>query len=352
MKNWILALGALSLMGSACNPIVLDPLTDAPREDTPVVPQMNGGHGAHPVLAMRGGDVNWQENYISSPKVGPPWSDPDSLVLFFGSEAQECSNPVLAENCSSDHQTFWQLVLGIPPELARPGLIDLTDQRISAYRTMSNYYGAPECLASGEEGPSEWGTLELISDGTTALKAKLLGVPMGGVVVNGVLLGGGNLDGEYIGQICGALAAVASPTPALAIRGADLSPSPTLGDHPADDSLVIFLGTLPDTCGDPWAAANCKTANRLSFTLPVALQKPGVISLSDPAIAATYTVAAASGGTSACGLPAGPIEFGTVEILDINDNWLSFRIYQSTSFYTSLTTALFFDGLYAAPICP
>ena len=328
---------------------MLDPLNDTQSPATLAEP-IPLSHGV--VLAMRGGDVNWQENFALSPMGGKPWSDPDSLVLFFSLDAQECSNPVLAGHCSTD-APFWQLVLGIPPELARPGLIDLSDQRITEYTSITEFTGAMPCSSSGDEGTSQWGNLELINDGS-ALSAKLRDFPKFGPGEGpkvGQISYPQNIDGDYTAQTCGTLAPLAPSTPALAIRGADLSPSPADFHITPADSLAVFFGTLPDTCQDPWAAADCTKATRLSFTLPLALQKPGVISLADPAIAATYT-AAAAGGTSACGLPTGPLELGTVEILSLDADGLTFKIYKSTAFDTTLTRPLFLDGLYHAPICP
>jgi hypothetical protein len=352
MKSWILTVGALAMVGGACNAVTLEPLEGAPSAEDPVAPGAPSAvQGAHPVLAMRAGDVNWEEMKIPSTLLVRPWSDPDTLVLFFSSDAQECSTPVLAARCN-DEGRFWQFVIGIPPELARPGLIDLAQPRINQYMLTANNSDAPSCMVSGRAGPGQWGTVELIGDGSTTLSVKLRDVPVEmGATVDGVNMGPYDFNGDYAGEICGALPPILPPTPALAIRGADLTASPAGGSPPAPDSLVVFLGTLPDTCQDPWAAADCTTATRLSFTLPAALQKPGVISLSDPAIAATYTVAAAI-GTSACGLPGGPLEYGTVEILGSDAAGLTFKVYKSSARYTAMTRGLYFDGLYRASICP
>lgn len=341
MKNWILALGALSVVGSGCSPVVLEPLQGTQSPESPAVPATTsgGGAGGPTLLAMRGGDVIWNANSSFSPENTEPWSNPDSLVLFFSIDPQECSAPVLARRCTGA-APFWQLVIAIPPELDHPGSIDLQDYRINVYWAASLPDGTMACGNGEYLGPLFAGTLEIISDGSTSLSVKL----SDGVNVNGTVI-----DGDYTGQLCGALPPVSPPTPALAIRGVDLPAAPGGGATPDPDSLVVFLGTLPDTCQDPWAAADCTTASRLTFTLPLALQKPGLINLSDPAIAATYTVAA-SLGSSSCGQPSGPFANGTIEILSSDAGGLTFKVYQS--FPGATSPSLAFDGLYSASICP
>lgn len=120
---------------------------------------------------------------------------------------------------------------------------------------------------------------------------------------------------------------------------------------PATDSLVVFLGSLPDACQEPWFTINCSTGPRLTFTLPLALQTPGVINLSDPAIAAADIVEASTGGAS-CAPPAGPLLNGTVEILSSDAGGLTFKVYQSSSDNLAPGWWLAFDGLCSASFCP
>jgi hypothetical protein len=345
MKNWILALGALSLAGAACNPIVLEPLKGTQTTDPGPAPKS--------MLAMRAGDVNWDLNKSPiGPGGSPPWTDPDSLVLFFSTDSQECSDPVLARRCVGAGP-FWQAVIAIPSNLAHPGLISLQDPRITVYAAISFIDGAVECSGGGHQGPSFSGTLELISDGSSTLSVKLTdGVQaFGESTVNGVHKGPLILDGEYTGMLCGALPPAAPPAPALAFHGADLPADPGGSAPPDADAVVVFLGTLPDTCQDPWAAADCTSDLRLKFTLPAALQKPGVLSLSDPALAARYTVPASPGSAGCAESSAAPVN-GTVEILTSDAAGLTFKVYQSFVDVTATSGFLYFDGLYSAPICP
>lgn len=348
MKNWILALGALSVV-SGCSPIVLEPLSGTQAAETPVVPgaPMVGGDGGNIVLALRAADVNWQSGGSALPYL-PAW-EPDSLVLFFSTDAQQCGQPLLGQRCLGSGP-FWQEVLVIPPVLAHPGLIDLTDSRISEYSTATLPAESVTCSGGGYSGPGRRGTLELIGDGSPMLTAKLTNVRsiMSNAIVDGVDQGVISLDGVYTGQLCGTLPTY-PPIPALAIRGVDAPPgsgTPT----PAADSLLVALGTLPDTCADPWAAADCTLASRLTFTLPAALQKPGVIDLSDPAIAAAVTLHASS-GSSVCEPPSGPFTQGKIEIVSIDAGGLTFRVYQASTPASDIAP-VFFDGLYSATICP
>jgi hypothetical protein len=348
MKNWILALGALSVV-SGCSPIVLEPLSGTQAAETPVVPGTPtvGGDGGNIVLAQRASDVNWQTGEGFWPSL-PPWQ-PDSLVLFFSTDAQQCAQPLLGQRCLGSGQ-FWQEVIIVPPVLAHPGLIDLTDSRISEFSTATLPDGSATCGGGGYSGPGRSGTLELIGDGASTLSAKLTDVEsiMSHSIVDGVDQGLISLDGVYTGQLCGALPSY-PPTPALAIRGAD-APAGSGTPTPAADSLLVALGTLPDTCADPWAADDCTLASRLTFTLPAALQKPGMIDLSDPAIAASVT-RRASGGSSVCEPPSGPFTQGTIEILSSDAAGLTFKVYQAFT-PPSDSAPVFFDGLYSATICP
>ncbi|MEP7125631.1 MAG: hypothetical protein ABJE95_32170 [Byssovorax sp.] len=349
MKSWIMALGALTLAGTACNPVVLEPLKGAQSTGTGSTAAAGGGPGEVVMLAARAGDIAWSSDGLFG--MNAPWSNPDSLVLLFSSDPQQCSGPVLTPRCSGVG-TFWQAVVAIPPELAHPGMISVADPRINVYAAESFPDGSPTCGGGAFEGPILSGTIELVSNGSSALSVKLSGgvQVLGASTANGVVQPPIVLDGEYTAEICGALAPETPPTPALAVLEPNLSPPPGGGMAPAD-SLVVFAGTLPNTCQDPWAAADCTSASRLTFTLPAALQKPGVVSLSDPAIGAAYTVSA-PGGSSTCTQPSGPLTNGTVEILSVDASGLTFKVYQSFTDSAATGGWYYFDGLYSAAICP
>jgi hypothetical protein len=343
MNRWIIALGVLSMVGSGCSPVVLEPINGAPAAETPVVSGSSSGGGAsgNVVLAIRGGDVNWQDNFDLPPSTGKIWTDPDTLVLFFSSDPQECANPVLAGRCTGA-TPFWQTIIAIPPELARNGPIDLHDPRISGYSVLTISDGSLTCGRGGGAGPLFAGTLTLTGAGSPSLSVTLEGVNTVGSVP---------LDGVYTPQVCGALPPVSPPTAAFAFHGADLPPAPAGGPTPDADSLVVFVGNMPDACTDPWFTINCTNSPRLMFTLPLALQAPGVIDLADPAIAAKFIVEAVTSG-GACAPPGGPFLNGKIEILTSDAGGLTFKVSRSSSETTSKIAWLAFDGLYSASICP
>ena len=195
MKSWILALGALAVVESGCSPVVLDPLEE--NEATPLGPILFGTPmPANSVLAFRGGDVNWNDNCNLALMKGKFWSDPDSRVLFFSGDTQQCSDPVLAARCGV--MTFWQTILAIPPELDVPGVIDLQDPRVRMYNVMSNPEDSPTCGGGGMVGGvlsvEHSSTLEIIDDGLISLTVKVRGV---------VSIQGNALDGDYHAHICG-----------------------------------------------------------------------------------------------------------------------------------------------------
>ena len=348
MKNWILALAALTVVGSGCSPIVLEPL-ESHESLTPIDDE--GAAASSSLLAIRAGDAVWTykgSDFLDGKPwtFGKPWSDPDSLVLFFSSDIQECSDPLLAPRCTSP-APFWQTVVVIPPELARPGLLELRDPRVIGYSRVTFFDGSIDCGGGAGLGPILSGTLEIISSGPSSLSVKLRD---GVKNVDGTVL-----DGDYTAQLCGVPPLVSTPTPALAIRGVDLPPAPGStppggGETLDPDTLFVFLGTVPATCQDPWSSADCSTGSRLTFRLPLSLQQPGLIDLSDPAIAATYTLAG-SVSSSTCGQPSGAFEGGTIEILSSDANGLSFKVHGSYSDVTA-DGPFGLDGLYAASICP
>jgi hypothetical protein len=342
MNRWIIALGALSMVGSGCSPVVLEPLNGAQGPITPVVSgtTTGGGSSGSLVLAMRGGDVNWQDNFALAATKGPIWTDPETLVLFFSGDDQECANPVLAGRCTGA-APFWQAIIAIPPELDRDAPIDLHDPRINAYSVVTDMDGSLTCGGGGGFGPILSGTVVITGRGT----------PSPSLSLHGVKRIGGDLDGEYTAQLCGSWPAAAPPTPAYAFHGGDLPPEPGGGPTPPVDSLVVFLGTLPDACTDPWFMVSCTAGARLTFTLPLALQTPGMIDLWDPAISAKYITQASTGG-SACAPPAGPLPYGTLEILSSDAGGLTFKIFQSSWDTAPLSSWIGFDGLYSASICP
>ncbi|XYH98719.1 hypothetical protein ACMHYB_02850 [Sorangium sp. So ce1128] len=165
MKRFLVAIGLMAIVSTGCEEIVFVPVLDGehpsnpdstppPEDDDPPVPS---------AVAMRAGDL-------------PPdfefrlWEDPDTLILVFNSDVQECPPTVIEATC--DNAPIWQLMLTLPPELDAPGLIDLSDDRIRFRETLSE--NANGCSFGGGAGTLGYrGTLEIVSTDETSLFVKL-----------------------------------------------------------------------------------------------------------------------------------------------------------------------------------
>lgn len=125
MRSRLMTLGvlALALAGGGCRAIALDGLSDAGA----------GQAQNHTALAMRYADV--PSDSMTFTTIGASPIDPNSLVLFFVNPGQQCAHPGIGSNCPQGGTgcaavPSQQFVLTIPPELDKPGLIDLYDSRI------------------------------------------------------------------------------------------------------------------------------------------------------------------------------------------------------------------------------
>ncbi|MGK4005487.1 hypothetical protein WMF31_22875 [Sorangium sp. So ce1036] len=173
------------MMSSGCHEIWLDPIQggtwgDAPNptapdetEDDVDEPEddMYVGDPTVHVIAKRGSDVEPGSMPIS---LDPSWQTPDTLVLIFTNEAHACDEPVIpmqvGVTCDRAHD--WYFILKIPPELNEPGLIDLSDARISFRKEIM----FPDCGGGGGMGFGHGGTLEIVSNDETSLLVRLSGV--------------------------------------------------------------------------------------------------------------------------------------------------------------------------------
>ncbi|XXX77548.1 hypothetical protein WMF30_02070 [Sorangium sp. So ce134] len=193
MKRFIVSLGMLAIASAGCDEIVFVPELDwtdpsdpgSTPPDTPPNPE-DADPPVPGAVAVRAGDV--------PPDFGfGMWDDPDTTLLIFDSDAQECVPTVIQATC--DNAPIWQLILSIPPEidLGTPGLIDLTDKRISFREALSEDRSG--CAFGGGVGALSGyrGTLEIVSSDETSLLVKLRGAGMNGQ---------GN--GDYTVERCGA----------------------------------------------------------------------------------------------------------------------------------------------------
>ncbi|MDC3961730.1 hypothetical protein [Polyangium jinanense] len=337
MKHCMAALGTLAMMSSGCEAIVLGPV-EARHSETVVGPNPPDPHPN--AIAMRVAELTllpdtphgvFEPQYQEIP-------DPDALVLFFSDSLQECSQPVIESGTPVPAciDPFWQLFLVIPPELNRPGVIDLQDRRIFSYLGVS----LPSCGGATESyGHGFVGTLEIVESDATSVSVKLntgtLPPPYPDV------------DGDYTATFCSTAPPPSPPSPALAVQGENLA-TPPGGASPDPDALYLFLGTEPGSCQDPWSPIDCTHTSRVMLRLPPSLQTPGIIDLTDPAIAASYWRGSAPGCNDAT--DTGPFAGGTIEILSIDAGEVLCKVYGSA---TPLDWGSFnADGLYAATLCP
>ncbi|WP_438004457.1 hypothetical protein WME89_37575 [Sorangium sp. So ce321] len=373
MKRWITAIGTVAMMNGGCDPIVLVPVEPQPveAEEEPPPPSPNA-------LAMRAGDwplppvaspASFTEftSYLFHPKpsLGHPPPHPDSLVLVFSESVQECSQPVLRPSTElpadpdADTHDFWQVILVIPPELNRPGLIDLRDDRIGTYL---GFWNSPYAGGIGSSGGSgEWTsviigttivpgkrekTLEIVSSDASSVSVKLdWGDPP---------FDGGNINGDYTATYCGDAPPVSPPLPGLVLQGGRHQATPQGDDPtPAFDpaALHLVLGTAATSCEQPSPPIGCTGTSRMSLSLPPELQRPGLIDLTDPAVHASFSVSTRSAADCVTeNLISGSFTGGTVDILSIDASGVSARVYGS---YTEFNWGgIDVDGLYAASMCP
>ncbi|KYF52719.1 hypothetical protein BE08_13140 [Sorangium cellulosum] len=331
----------LTMMTGGCDPIVFHPVEPEPPEEPP--PSLNA-------IAMRASD--WMlalggltSSLEAAEDLLDPAPHPDSLVLFFSDSPQECSHPLNKPPtpCTADTRQYWQVILVVPPELNRPGLIDLRDRRIRIYtaEVASNCTGLLTFSAgsSSSSGGEREKTLEIVSSDASSVSVTL--------DWGELPLGWAHVDGDYAAMYCGAAPLVSPPSPGLALTGAR-GPRPPDGVEPDPDALQLILGSGAVACEDLLSRGDCSGGSRVTLSLPTSLQQPGIIDLTDPAIDASFAVSRGSAESCERYDPlTGSFDGGTVEILSIDEGGVLARVYGS---YTR--SGFNADGLYSASICP
>ncbi|WP_437734541.1 hypothetical protein [Sorangium sp. So ce1335] len=188
MKRMILALGVMAIASTGCDEIVFEPVFDWTSPSDPVTPPSPSEpeEDVEPptpsAIAMRAGDA---------PPDSPYWGmdDPDTLILAFNSDVQECPPTAIKATC--ENAPMWQLILTIPSDLVVPGLIDLSDRRIFFSESLS--LADPSCAFGGGAGTGYRGTLEIVTSDETSMFVKLRGAGMRDQV-----------NGDYTVERCGA----------------------------------------------------------------------------------------------------------------------------------------------------
>ena len=322
MNQLIMAAAAILLASSGCKPIVFYSIQEdqgsgpGPSQSGPSGGGVGGGISA---LAMRGADA---------PVSFDSTMDPETLVLFFASTPLQCAEPALTfpDPCAGAPAS-WQFILSIPPELNRPGVVDLADPRIGFSYTIR----FADCGGgSGWSVGGHWGTLTILSVDDDSVSVQLSGTAASATVT---------FDGDYVAERCGPAPVTPPPSPVVATFGAGLSGNPSSGTGPqADpDALYIFGGTSPGTCSEPVPTVDCQSNRQFVFSLPASLRVPGVINLNDPLIDAIHSTPYTS-----CG-PA-TFDAGTLEITSIDASHIAYAITGAGP------SGL--NGLYEGAICP
>jgi hypothetical protein len=83
--------------------------------------------------------------------------DPERIYITLGSQKPRCEAPFEGGGCGS-----WKVAFGLPPELLKPGVIELADPRLNSYSSSSGPdRGGGDC--SGGAGSFFDGTVEIVS---------------------------------------------------------------------------------------------------------------------------------------------------------------------------------------------
>jgi len=121
--------------------------------------------------------------------------------------------------------------------------------------------------------------------------------------------------------------------------------SSSSGGGPDPNTLYIAISNTPEVCAEPYAAEPCGNNYRVSFGIPVALQKVGIIALNDPSIISYYSWSGLADNTGQCPGGGGSFIDGELEITSID----------ATHVQGILTNTNTFDfdanGVFDAPRC-
>lgn len=189
---WIGVLGALSLVATGCNGIVVDPLQSDPSG---VIGDENGGGGGGgdgdtpSALVMLASQWTTQGSPTDFHPTFPEDVAPDDVVFVFTSETRECAAPLVQIDLSSPATqdpagcadlAFWQVVLVVPSErledLTQGAVLDFQDAGIATYEARWN----EDCGGGYGDAPSGLpGTLQLVSADEQTVTVNLTIDPLG-----------------------------------------------------------------------------------------------------------------------------------------------------------------------------
>ncbi len=113
---------------------------------------------------------------------GGPVIDPNTLYVAIGSTAPLCADPFAWQGCGT-----WKVGIGIPPELLKPGVIELDDPRlISHFSSGGEDRGGGDCSAGA--GSFFQGTIEIVRVDAEVMEIRLANTWMFDFDVNGSYL--------------------------------------------------------------------------------------------------------------------------------------------------------------------
>lgn len=288
------------------------------------------------------GDDGTSSSSVSSG--GGPTIDPDSLVVFVGSSDLTCAAPPstifdVAGECPDAGAHLVRFTLA--PEQQAVGTYSL--QSINGFFEEILPNGDGTC---GFGGGTFWdGTVEV-----TAVNADTIELTLS----NTMSLSGESVDGDYVVPRCSA----GNPPPppeAIAIRrdelppidGGDTTSVTTGGGGFPDDDLFLITGNQAPVCDDPFGLPGCEAPGwSVSVVLPAAYQTPGIYSLSDPALYATFSVGLGSPGE--CSGGGGSYFDGSIEVIAIDAQHVEYALSGTAELWGDFGNA---DGTYTAARC-
>lgn len=117
------------------------------------------------------------------------------------------------------------------------------------------------------------------------------------------------------------------------------------GGGPDPNTLYIAISNTPEVCNDPFAAEVCGNHYRVSFGIPVALQKVGTIPLNDPTIISNSSFAGAVDGMGQCPFGGGSFWNGELQITAIDATHVAGILTNTDTFDFDA------NGVFDAPRC-
>jgi hypothetical protein len=151
--------------GSSSNPGSGTGGTTAPAEPTEPAPAPTPAPTPDPAPAPGGGGIalrygDFPPPSSSSGSTGSGGGipiDPERIYVTLGSQKPLCEAPFESGGCG-----HWKVAFGLPPELLKPGVLELADSRLNSYSSFSGPdRGGGDCYGGG--GSFVDGTVEIVS---------------------------------------------------------------------------------------------------------------------------------------------------------------------------------------------